>query len=117
MGNAAVVELQERFALAQRVICFQGYGAVEPRFLALQIQSANFQMVLEANATGMTAKGIKAAKLKRLPIAIPPYKEQQRIVAKVDEFTALCNTLKARIQQAQATQTHLADAIVDQAVA
>jgi len=30
---------------------------------------------------------------------------------------ALCDTLKARINQAQTTQIHLADAIVEQAVA
>lgn len=38
-------------------------------------------------------------------------------VAKVDELMALYNTLKARIQQAQATEVNLADAIVEQSVA
>lgn len=52
-----------------------------------------------------------------LPIALPPKEEQRRIVAKVDELLALCDTLKARINDAQATQIHLADAIVEQAVA
>jgi len=33
MGNVAVVRLSERFALAQRVICFHTYGAVKPDFL------------------------------------------------------------------------------------
>lgn len=43
MGNAAVVADAERFALAQRVICFSLYGAIEPEFLVLQIlsQSSN----------------------------------------------------------------------------
>ncbi len=48
---------------------------------------------------------------------IPPQAEQNRIVAKVDELMALCDALKARINQAQTTQIHLADAIVEQAVA
>ncbi len=117
MGNAAVVELTERFSLAQRVICFQGYGALAPAFLVIQILSGQFQSILDKNGTGMTAKGIKASKLKQLPIAIPPLTEQHRIVAKVDELMALCATLKARLNDAQATQIHLADAIVEQAVA
>lgn len=50
-------------------------------------------------------------------IPVPPLDEQQRIVTKVDELMALCDTLKARIQQAQTTQVNLADAIVEQAVA
>jgi len=117
LGNAAVVHLNERFALAQRVICFQDYGAFDPAFLVLQILSTPFQAILDKNGTGMTAKGIKASKLKQLPVAIPPLAEQRRIVAKVDELMALCDGLKARINDAQATQVHFADAIVEQAVA
>jgi type I restriction enzyme S subunit len=116
MGNAAVVDLNERFALAQRVICFQGYGALDPAFLVLQILSSQFQFILDKNGTGMTAKGIKASKLKQLPVAIPPLAEQHRIVAKVDELMALCDALKVRLADAQTTQLHLADAIVEQAV-
>jgi type I restriction enzyme S subunit len=116
MGNAAVVELNEKFALAQRVICFQNYGALAPAYLVMQILSDQFQFILDKNGTGMTAKGIKASKLKQLPIAVPPLPEQYRIVAKVDELMALCDALKARLADAQVIQLHLADAIVEQAV-
>lgn len=37
--------------------------------------------------------------------------------AKVDELMALCDTLKTRLAEAQTTQIHLADTIVEQAVA
>ena len=114
LGNAAVVHLSERFALAQRVICFQGYGAIDPSFLVLQILSTQFQTILEKNGTGMTAKGIKGSKLKQLPVAVPPLAEQRRIVDKVDQLLALCDALKAHIANAQTTQSHLADAIVEQ---
>jgi type I restriction enzyme S subunit len=50
-------------------------------------------------------------------MALPPIAEQHRIVAKVDELMALCDALKVRIADAQAIQLHLADAIVEQAVA
>lgn len=50
-------------------------------------------------------------------ISLPPVAEQKRIVAKVDELMALCDTLKARLAEAQSTQVHLAEAIVEQAVA
>ena len=52
-----------------------------------------------------------------LLIPLPPLEEQHRIVAKVDELMALCDALKARLAEAQTTQIHLADAIVEQAVA
>ena len=66
MGNAAVVQLKERFALAQRVINFRPYGTLDSNFLVLQLLAEPFQSILDKTATGLTAKGIKAAKLKRL---------------------------------------------------
>lgn len=47
---------------------------------------------------------------------LPPKAEQQRIVSKVDELMALCDALKACLAEAQTTQIHLADAIVERAV-
>ena len=52
-----------------------------------------------------------------LLVPIPPLLEQHRIVAKVDELMDLCDTLKFRLNEAQNTQVHLADAIVEKAVA
>jgi len=51
-----------------------------------------------------------------LEIPIPPIEEQHRIVAKVYELMALCEQLKARLSDAQTTQHHLADAVVDNAL-
>ena len=112
MGNAAVVALNERFALAQRVICFQGYGALDPAFLVGQILSDPFQLILDKNGTGVTAKGIKASKLKQLPIAIPPLAEQRRIVAKMDELMAIVDQLEAQLAKSQAVGANLLSAAV-----
>ena len=49
-------------------------------------------------------------------IPLPPLAEQHRIVAKVDELMALCDTLKDRLHEAQTTQINLADAMVNQVV-
>lgn len=95
MGNAAVVRLDGKFGLAQRVINFRLYGDLDSDFIVLQLLSEPFQSILDKTATGLTAKGIKAAKLKRLPLAVPPLAEQHRIVAKVDELMALCDRLEA----------------------
>jgi type I restriction enzyme S subunit len=64
----------------------------------------------------MTATGIKSAKLKEIPVPVPPLEEQHCIVTKVNELLTLCDSLKANLNQTQTTQTQLADAIVKQAV-
>lgn len=112
MGNAAVVLWTERFALAQRVIDFRSYGALVPEFLALQINAQPFQVILDKTATGLTAKGIKASKLKRLPIAVPPLGEQKRIVAKVDELMALCDRLEAALEKGEAAKARLLETVL-----
>lgn len=112
MGNAAVVRLPERFALAQRVICFRSYGAMNPDFLMLQLLSEPFQAILDKTATGLTAKGIKAAKLKRLPVVVPPLAEQRRIVSKVDELMILCRQLEEALAATQAGRTRLLEAVL-----
>ena len=116
MGNAAVVRFEERFALAQRVINFRPYGGIHPDFLVLQLLAAPFQAILDKTATGLTAKGIKAAKLKRLPIAVPPLAEQHRIVAKVDELMALCDRLEAQLAISETESRRLLEAVLQEAL-
>jgi type I restriction enzyme, S subunit len=65
----------------------------------------------------MTAKGIKAANLKPLPIPIPPLAEQHRIVAKVDELMAFCNRLEANLTAAATARRRLLDALLAEALA
>lgn len=48
---------------------------------------------------------------------LPPLPEQHRIVAKVDQLMALCDQLKARLNQARQVHEQLATALVEQAVA
>ena len=111
MGSAAVVRLSERFALAQRVICFRPYHAVNSDFLTLQLLAEPFQSILDKTATGLTAKGIKGAKLKRLPVAVPPLAEQLRIVAKVNELMQLCDRLEAQLTTTQNKKRSLLEAV------
>lgn len=117
MGNVAIIDIAERFALAQRVICFQLHELETGPFLKLALMSSGFQAQLSDAATGMTATGIKSSRLREIPVPIPPLAEQHRIVAKVDELMALCDQLKACLNQARQVHEHLASAVVEQAVA
>lgn len=109
LGNAAIVDLDEEFALAQRAICFQWHIPEISEFMLIQILASPFQGQLVENATGMTATGIKASKLKEIPVAIPPLEEQQRIVQKVDELMALCD----RLEQHTSDQLDAHETLVD----
>lgn len=61
-------------------------------------------------------KTVNQGHIGSLLVALPPLAEQHRIVAKVDELMALCDQLKSRLSDAQTTQLHLADALVERAI-
>jgi type I restriction enzyme S subunit len=74
------------------------------------------QSLIHSHATGLTAKGIKAAKLKPLPIPVAPLAEQDRIVAKVDELMALCDLLEASLGNTSEQRRRLLDAVLHEAL-
>ena len=116
LANVCLNRLDEPFALAQRVICFQPYGKIDTTFVMFALMSDVMQSLLDTHATGMTAKGIKAAKLKPLPITIPPLAEQHRIVARVDELMALCDRLETSLATADDTRCCLLGALLIEAL-
>ncbi|EJA3431629.1 restriction endonuclease subunit S [Vibrio parahaemolyticus] len=119
LGNVAQVDLEEKFALAQRAICLQFHLSDISNYLRLFLMSPSFQNLLSEKATGTTAKGIKASVLKELVVYIPPIEEQHRIVAKVDELMALCDQLEQQtedsIEAHQVRVTTLLDTLTNSA--
>jgi type I restriction enzyme S subunit len=70
-----------------------------------------------ASGTSESMPKINQATLTELPIPLPPLAEQHRIVAKVDELMAICDTLKSRITESKTLHEQLADALVKQGAA
>lgn len=98
LGNVAVIDLTEKFALAQRAICFQFHKTEITPFLKYFMMSSAFQSKLIAESSGMTATGIKASKLKEIIVPLPSLSEQRTIVHKIEELMALCDQLESQTE-------------------
>lgn len=117
LGKPYFLEKPFTYCLSANLILIQpNLSAVVPKFLALYLNSPALYKVMGEQKTNSThgVFGIKKARLLLIPY--PPLAEQNRIVSRVDELMVLCEQLKARLADAQTTQLHLADAVVEKAL-
>ena len=92
------------------------HPAINRRFILLLFSTNTVREYLSGNSVGTTMTNLNHGILKKMPVALPPAKEQHRIVQKVDELTALCDQLKERLNQASETRNQLAEAVVQGAL-
>ena len=74
------------------------------------MKTARQRLIDFAPATAQ--KNINLEVLNNVLIPLPPFAEQRRIVARVEELRRLCADLRQQLAQARETQSRLADALV-----
>lgn len=116
IGNQVMVRDPRPFSV-KNVAIFKYFlkSATNPHFIYLYTQELAAE--LQYKASGGAQPFVSLGFLRNLVVALPPKAEQQRIVAKVDELMVLCDQLEVRMNDAKTTQLHLADAMVEKALA
>lgn len=98
----------------------QGFKSVVPYvsdcspFVAVYFRA--FASWIDGKAPGTTFREVSGKIVSNLPFPLPPLAEQQRIVAKVDELTRLCDQLDGQLDAVQLHRTRLMEATLDQAL-
>jgi type I restriction enzyme S subunit len=116
LGVACIIPQGVKLCLGQRMMLIRCPTFIKPQFLEIILNSPFINVIAEENTTGGAAPRVNLTTVKAYPIPTPPIEEQLRIVSKVDDLMTLCDSLKERLNQAQTTQLHLTDAIVEQAL-
>lgn len=115
MGCVALNEIGSDIGLAQRTLTIQPYGKVRTKFHLYYMMDVNFQKLIDLNATGSAAKGIKAAKFRGLPVPFPSYEEQTEIVRRVEQLFAHADTIEKQTEAALAKVNNLTQSILAKA--
>ncbi|ABE54523.1 restriction modification system DNA specificity domain [Shewanella denitrificans OS217] len=117
VAKTAIVEIElDEAYVSQHVALIKLINSVMNKYIHLWLTGAFGGRGLLLECSYGAKPGLNLQNINELIIPIPPLEEQHRIVAKVEELMALCDKLKARLSDAQTTQLHLTDAIVEQAV-
>lgn len=81
------------------IVCYTSLEKVTERFAFYYLIDARDEIETYAPATAQ--KNINLGILNALLIPLPPFSEQQRIVAKLDELMRYCDELEASIKESQ----------------
>lgn len=118
LGNVALADL-DMFSAGQRIITLQQYSdvrfLVDNKFYLYCLMSPFFQGELKELATGATAQGIKASRLKEVNIPYPHIYEQQSIVKKLDALSERCRAMEENYRQTIAHCNALKQALLTKA--
>jgi len=118
LGFVAMAD-KEVFSTGQRVITFQQYAkssfAVLNRFYFYYLQSAGFQDEVKRLATGATAQGIKASRLKDINVYLPPIDAQAKIAQGLDVLSKSCATLQSNYTRLIADCAEMRQAVLKEA--
>ena len=115
-GKTAFVTPYEHGAIASSLMIIRPFKSELGTFFFKYLTSPFGRSQIFRFDNGSAQPNLSANSVMLYAFPCPPLSEQHRIVAKVDQLMALCDQLKARLQQAQQTQLHLADSLVEQAV-
>ena len=86
---------------------------VLPEFVEFYLRTC--KAVLERNAPATAQKNINLQDLNPLPVPLPPYAEQHRIVAKVEELMSLADNIEVSVRAAQRRAERLTQAVLTKA--
>lgn len=92
---------------ASYLIRVQKASDLYDRYLKLFLESPAYWKQLQEGARGAGQPNVNGQTLGRMIVAVPPLREQHRIVAKVDELMTLCDGLEAAQRELQARRDRL----------
>jgi len=108
IGEVGILEI--RAATNQAVCACKTYGIFNERYLVYLITSLRPYFLNQG--AGAAQPNISREKIIGTAFPFPPLQEQNRIVAKIDDLMALCDTLDRQIEVTSRKQNELLNAVV-----
>jgi type I restriction enzyme S subunit len=116
--SVLVEQCPSHLMLSDKIVRLKLSTLTSARFVNLANSCDNARNYYAAVAGGTSAsmKNVSREQILNLRIPLPPFAEQYRIVAKVDELMALCDRLKADLAESSNRQARLASVLIESAL-
>ena len=113
MGRCAVVtEQEDGWLCGTGSLILRLPRCLYPKYLAMLIGSPYVREYLGGFAVGATMQNLNQSILLKMNVGLPPFAEQHRIVARVDELMAVCDRLEAGLAGGEETRGRLVEAVL-----
>ncbi|MCE9561262.1 MAG: restriction endonuclease subunit S [Planctomycetes bacterium] len=114
-----VDEAPKKLILSDKIVRLQIATNCDKHFLCIVNNHAEYarsHYAEEASGTSLSMKNVSREVIYTLPIPLPPFAEQHRIVAKVDELMSLCDRLESQLTTTQTESRRLLEAVLHEAL-
>lgn len=115
IGRSSLIKESANFALVRSVAIIKPL-LFNSNYLKFSMDSFLLQKIINETKRGGAQPCLYLSEISNFLFPLPPEKEQKRIVSKIEHLSSICDRLKSRLQSAQQTQLHLADALTDAAL-
>lgn len=99
--------------LSDKIIRFQFFDSLEVNYINIFNNSILSREYYEMVAGGTSAsmKNVTRNQVSLLPVALPPYNEQKKIISMIENFLLFCDTLKELIASSEQIKKNFTDSI------
>jgi type I restriction enzyme S subunit len=115
MGEVGVIDRDEKFSIAQRILLLRPADVVTSEYLALALQSPVVRRAIEHRGTGSNVSGIAYKRFRSVTIPLPSLEEQQEIVERVKALLSRADKAQQAIEAAQNRAARFQQAVVAKA--
>lgn len=116
-GIARVNDLDFEFSVWVHVAVLKvAKELINPRYIAVALNSPCCYEQSQAYTQGTSNFDLGLTRMIKILVPLPPAREQDRIVAKIDELMALCDQLEGRLMSAQAETSRLLESVLHNAL-
>jgi type I restriction enzyme, S subunit len=117
MGEVCLIPLGEQICLGQRMMLARLVpDTIDRNFMIYSLRDPKLMDRVQDKPIGALVQHLRVGGVETLLVPLPPFAEEQRIVAKVDALMALCDRLEASLTAANSTRQRLLEALLHEAL-